>query len=44
MLGLNLFGDMYRYQAPDWSTALGTGGGPKDDNLEGIYEDIMNEF
>ena len=44
MLGLNLFGDMYRYQAPDWSTALGTGGGPKDDNLDDIYEDIMNEF
>ena len=44
MLGLNLFGDMYRYQAPDWSPALGTGGGPKDDNLDDIYDDIMNEF
>ena len=44
LMGLNLFGDTFKMQPPEWVSGLGTGAPPKDPDLEGIAEDIKEDI
>ena len=44
MMGLNLFGDTFKFQAPDWESGLGTGDPANEPDLEGIADDIKDDI
>jgi hypothetical protein len=44
MMGLNLFGDTFKFQAPDWESGLGTGDPADKPDLEGIADDIKDDI
>lgn len=44
MMGLNLFGDTFKFQPPTWESGLGTGDPADKPDLEGIADDIKDDI
>ena len=44
MMGLNLFGDTFKFQPPSWESGLGTGDPADKPDLEGIADDIKDDI